>query len=111
MMKIPFPIMYVTRDIERATGIEPRGNYFIISNNSTHGREIQAKYPDNIWLIENDVQLDTFELLSLPRVQSIISEHNAHVLVFQNTPQIERLALEKGCKLLNPKDFPNIMAW
>lgn len=97
------PIVYVTRDIERALGMEPRDGYFVISNDSQYGREIQKKYPNNVLLIKNgDDALDTYDLLALPDVQSAISKHGADVLVFQNTARIERLCAEKGWKLLNP---------
>ena len=96
------PIVYVTRDIERALGIEPVGNYFIVSNDSKYGREIALQYPSNVWLVKKNLTLDTFDLLSLSEVQQIISNRSADVLVFQNTPRIERLAADKKWGLLNP---------
>ena len=102
-LKIEKPIVYVSRDIERALGMEPENSYFVISNDSKYGREVQKKYPNNVWLIKDlDGILDTYDLLLRPEVQKIISEHGASVLVFQNTPRIERLAREKGWSLLNP---------
>lgn len=98
----PKPIVYVTRDIERALGIEPKDSYFVVSNNSKYGREIQKKYPNNIQLIKGEKILDTFDLLALEVVQKIISNKKASVLVFQNTGRIERLAKEKSWNLLNP---------
>jgi len=97
------PIVYVTRDIERALGMEPKDGYFVISSDSQYGREVQKKYPNNVWLIKNGGNaLDTYDLLALSEVQATISKHKAHVLVFQNTARIERLCEEKGWKLLNP---------
>ncbi|HEY4500432.1 MAG TPA: ATP-grasp domain-containing protein [Candidatus Paceibacterota bacterium] len=99
----PKAIVYVTRDIERAMGMEPKDLYFVVSNDSKYGREIQKKYPDNVWLVKDRCgALDTYNLLLLPKVQKIISDRKADVLVFQNTPRIERLAKEKSWKLLNP---------
>lgn len=99
------PLIYVTRDIERALGMVPTGNYFIVSNDTPHGREIKAQYPTNVWLYENSLEsgdLDTYDLLLLPQVQKIIDTHDADVVVFQNTPRIERLAHEMHWNLLNP---------
>lgn len=114
-LRLKKPIIYVTRDIERALGMEPVSGYFIISNDSAHGREIQAKYPESVWLIKNPANsaaktdgdnlagaLDTYDLLTLPEVQNTIDKHDADVLVFQNTPRIERLAQEMHWNLLNP---------
>lgn len=96
------PLVYVARDIERALGMEPTGNYFIISNDNSYAREIKEKYPDNVILIKNSNILDTFDLLSTPECQDFISKHTADIVVFQNTSRIERLCAEKGWKLINP---------
>ncbi len=99
------PLIYVTRDIERALGMEPGGNYFIISNDTAHGREIQKSHPDNVWLVKAPTEyetLDTYDLLLLPEVQKTIDTHDADVIIFQNTPRIERLAQEMHWNLLNP---------
>lgn len=94
------PLVYVTRDIERALGREPGKNYFVISNDTPYGRMVKARYPDHVRLIESN--LDTFDLLALPVVGQAILELDADVLVFQNNPRIERLAKERGWNLLNP---------
>lgn len=96
------PLVYVTRDIERALGVEPKGNYFVISNKTPFGESIQKKYLNNVWLIDTTNVIDTYDLLLVPEVQDVISKHKADVVVFQNTPRIERLASEKGWSLLNP---------
>lgn len=96
------PLVYVTRDIERALGMEPAGSYFIVSNDSTYGRDIQKKYPDNVLLIKSKTLLDTYDLLLLPEVQKTIQDHRADIVVFQNTLRIERLAQEKGWYIINP---------
>lgn len=96
------PLVYVTRDIERALGVEPKGNYFVISNKTPFAESVQKKYPNNVWLIDTTNVIDTYDLLLVPEVQDVISKHKADVVVFQNTPRIERLASEKGWNLLNP---------
>lgn len=98
-------VTYVTRDIERALGIEPRDGYFIITNTSSYAEELALKYPNNILLIKrnkNEEPLDTFELLITPKVQSILKERGGSVLVFKNTPRIEGAINNLGLKLLNP---------
>ncbi len=95
-------IIYVTKEIERALGIEPIGDYYIITNKTKYSISIHEQYPNNIWLIDKGEILDTFELLMLPEVQEIISKHNASILVFKNTIHIESLCSEKKWKLLNP---------
>jgi hypothetical protein len=92
--------------------MKPGGKYFVVSNNSVYGREIQAKYPENVFLIKGSAGggnadtssslLDTYNLLALPEVQNIIDKLDADLVVFQNTPRIERLAQEMHWNLLNP---------
>lgn len=103
-------LIYVTRDIERALGKEPTGDYFIITNRSVYAEKIAAQYPDNVWLVDDEKdgeeKLDTFEILSLPEVREQINkatkEKNAQIIVFKNTPRIESIVKENGWHLLNP---------
>ncbi|HUD03945.1 MAG TPA: hypothetical protein VMR73_00440, partial [Candidatus Paceibacterota bacterium] len=95
-------VVYVTRDIERALGMEPVGNYFIISNDTPYGQEILKKYPNNVWLVKSDKQLDTFDLLKDEKVKENITRHKIPILVFQNTSRIEAFSKENGWELLNP---------
>ncbi len=97
------PLVYVTRDIERALGVEPTGNYFVVSNKTPFGEMVKNKYPNNVLLIDTTNLKDTYDLLLVPEVQEMISQHAADVVVFQNTARIERLAQEKGWNLLNPR--------
>src|SRR5665213_2049491 len=84
-MELPKPIVYVTRDKERALGMEEDENYAIISN--------QKDAP----------LLDTYELLQTEKVEETMRERKgAAILVFQNTARIERLCAEKKWPLLNP---------
>lgn len=104
------PLIYVTRDIERALGMEPgrhgAADYIIVSNDTPYGRAVREKNPDHVVLIDRpagtDV-LDTFDLLSLPEVQRTIDKHDSDLIVFQNTPRIERLANDMHWNLLNPR--------
>lgn len=97
------PIVYITRDIERALGMEPKGDYYIVTNDAPQGQAAQKRYGDNVILI-NDPRgtLDTFDLLSLPHVAQAIDRLQANIVVFQNTPRIERLAIEREWRLVNP---------
>lgn len=94
--------IYVARDIERALGQKPEGNYFIITNNTSYARSIHSLYPQNIFLIDSEKILDTYELLSEKRVQEIISKYDSEIIVFKNTKQIEAICYTHGFKLLNP---------
>ncbi|HCM53832.1 MAG: hypothetical protein UV82_C0008G0059 [Candidatus Magasanikbacteria bacterium GW2011_GWD2_43_18] len=95
-MKLPKPITYIARDIERALGVpENTVNYAIISNNSTFAKEAVHRY--DVALVESDKTLSTQELLHNATI-----EEGTHILVFKNTKAIERIAAEKGLQLLNP---------
>lgn len=97
------PVVYVTRDIERALGL-PFGTrgYFIISNFSESVKEL-TKNHENVLLINDEQILDTHELLSHPATEQFLdSLENPHILVFKNTTQIERICKEKNWSLLNP---------
>ncbi|MDE1874908.1 MAG: hypothetical protein KGI79_02130 [Patescibacteria group bacterium] len=105
------PLIYVTRDIERALGMKPgihgAAGYFIISNDTAYGREARDRYGDFVRLIASGDaphkgDLDTYDLLCLPDAQKIIDDIGGDIIVFQNTLRIERLAAEKGWRLLNP---------
>ncbi len=102
------PIVYVTRDIERALGLpKVYQNYHIISNRTPYAASV-AKEQKNILLIKGKEQLDTRELLAHPKTKSYIKKisasggENSHILVFKNTPQIEKICAENNWQLLNP---------
>lgn len=102
-LKLQKPLIYVTRDIERALGMKPEGLYFIISNDTAYGREVQRQNPEHVFLIADPRgQLDTFDLLTLPEVAHHINSRDADIVVFQNTSRIERLARENKWNLINP---------
>jgi predicted ATP-grasp superfamily ATP-dependent carboligase len=95
-------IVYIARDIERALGKEPKGDYYIITNTTPYALEMKKNYKDNIFLIENDEILDTYDLLTREDVGKIIDKLKSKILVFKNTLNIEDLCKEKGWELLNP---------
>src|SRR3989338_530396 len=97
------PIVYITRDIERALGV-PKGlkNYFIITNNTPFGKTV-AKTRPGILLIKNKTLLDTRELLTHPATKKFLATiKNPHILVFKNTSAIEDACQKQGWPLLNP---------
>lgn len=98
------PILYVTRDIERALGLSlDTPGYFIIANYSPFANEV-AKNHNNVLLIKEDSLLDTHELLEHTHTHAFIGKLPAppFILVFKNTSQIERICADHNWKLLNP---------
>jgi predicted ATP-grasp superfamily ATP-dependent carboligase len=75
------PVVYVTKDKERAEGMPESDQYSIVTG---------------------DGSMDTAELLQMPETAHIVESKHASVLVFKNNSQIEALVKEKGWKLLNP---------
>ena len=123
------PVFYVTRDIERALGLNLSiSNYYIISNYTEYGKSLAKKYK-NILLIKEEKMLDTWELLKHSKVKKNINHlssprrrgsswlahnrldprlrgddrrHSPDILVFKNTSQIEKICHENNWNLLNP---------
>jgi len=94
-------IVYVTRDIERALAYEAEG-YFIISNSNNYAKSMTEGRAD-ILLIEEDGLLDTWQLLQHPKTIDFINNiSEPNILVFKNTPTIERICEEHAWNLLNP---------
>lgn len=102
MASISDNIVYIARDIERALGIKPVNNYYIITNKTEYALEVQREFPDNVFVIDSPNILDTYGLLLQESVSSLINTLNASILVFKNTIHIEALCSEKKWKLLNP---------
>jgi hypothetical protein len=97
------PVLYITRDIERALGIPiSTKNYFIVTNSSPFAKQV-AKGHKNVVLIAKKKVLDTHELLSDPRTKQLLKKTNGRVMVFKNTTQIEKICAANGWQLLNPK--------
>ena len=119
------PIIYITRDIERALGLDlDTPGYFIISNYTPFGNSV-AKGRKNVLLIKGKRQLDTWELLqriansdpATAREESLVKTskvgqkrdssvasllRNGQLVVFKPTQQIEKICADNGWKLLNP---------
>ncbi len=97
------PIVYVTRDIERALGL-PAGvkNYVIITNATPFAKEI-AKGRQNVMLVGGKKLLDTRELLAHSATKRYVKKLSSpRIVVFKNTQAIERECLKNGWQLLNP---------
>ncbi|MEO8637651.1 MAG: ATP-grasp domain-containing protein [Candidatus Taylorbacteria bacterium] len=75
-------IIYVTRDRERGEGKPEGKDYSIISKNGS---------------------VNTYNLLLDPDVEKEINEKRAHIVVFKNSLEIEKLAKKNKWKLLNPE--------
>lgn len=98
------PVIYVARDLERTLGlpITTKG-YYIISNYTAFANSM-AKGRKNVLLIKNTELLDTRELLAHAKTKSFVKKiKNSQILVFKNTVAIEKVCLENGWLLLNPR--------
>jgi len=98
------PIIYVTRDIERALGIAPSADYRIITNRTPYAESIAKDYPAYITLIDttHHALLDTAELLEHEIAIETITQTKGDILVFKNTSRIESITKHHSWKLLNP---------
>lgn len=95
-------LFYVCRDAERAAAlldIKDIG-YYIITNNSPYAKVLAKKYK-NIILNDSAEQLDTRELLTGPEAKKNIKKDD-FVLVFKNTPEMEKICKGYSWRLLNP---------
>ena len=96
------PVVYVTRDIERALGLPDTEGYFIISNATEFAKEV-AKNRAHILLIEEETILDTWQLLEHDKTNTFLKTLSSQrIVVFKNTPHIERICASKQYNLLNP---------
>ncbi len=100
------PIVYITRDIERALGFPlDTPGYFIISNATPFAKSVAAGLK-NITLIEADRLLDTWELMEHADVRLQIANWRLqivpNIVVFKNTPKIEDICKKNDWHLLNP---------
>lgn len=98
-------IIYVTREIERAMGMEPGVNYKIAADRTPYGEAIQRQFGDHVLLIDSPAEkpFGTGDLLKDERVKKLVTDNGGNVLVFKNTPRIEPFATANGWTLLNPK--------
>lgn len=99
------PIIYVTRDIERAAaGCTLADNFYIVSNATAYAKNLQEKYPEQIILIDDENNYyNTYELLAHKKaIQLIKNTPYAHIVVFKNSTRIERICQKQNWNLLNP---------
>jgi len=101
-------IIYVSREIERALGTEPSGDYMIVSNKTPYGESLHKRYPDSVTLIDPAASpkpgelLGTTDLLLHPATKALVSGLQPSILVFKNTMRVEAAAKTLGCRILNP---------
>lgn len=96
------PIVYVTRDLERAlAGLHLR-NYYIITNATPFAKTCAKKYKQII-VVGSKEKLDTHELLEHTKTQNFLKRFSKFsILVFKNTSQIEKVCRNNNWHLLNP---------
>ena len=106
MNKSETRVIYVTRDIERALGMEPNADYLIVTNDTPYSEILKQKYPDFITLISSSTGdlLDTAELLEADQTRSLVNGQNkpAAILVFKNYNKVELIVKANDWHLLNP---------
>jgi predicted ATP-grasp superfamily ATP-dependent carboligase len=115
-------IIYVTRDIERALGIEPNPHFHIVTNKTIYTESLQGEYTKYIHKINSNrdpralkkdsmhgkILFDTGELLEsvetgeLINALTIENKQNPKILVFKNNKRIEDICRKNGWHLLNP---------
>lgn len=97
------PLIYVTRDIERALGLDlDTANYYIITNATPFAKTL-AHGRTNIVLIKHDEILSTRELLAHESTTSFINTlDDVQVVVFKSSPRIEQACQTLGATPLNP---------
>jgi len=98
-------LVYITREIERALGMNPSPDFVIVTNDTPYGVEIKNKY-ENVVLLRGEAGklLGTGELLSHPELKNVVTDPTqCDLLVFKNTPRVEQSARTAGWKLLNPQ--------
>lgn len=98
-------IVYVTREIERAMGMEPGQNYKIATDRTPYAETIQKQFGDHVLLIDSPAEkpFGTGDLLKDERVKKLVTDSGGNVLVFKNTPRIEPFATANSWTLINPK--------
>lgn len=97
------PVIYVSRDIERAIALNLQNGYYIIANDSPFAKSLSKDNP-NIILVSKSEILDTHELLAQPEIKKFINSlTNPRLVVFKNTPLIEKICHDNNWTLLNPE--------
>lgn len=96
-------IIYISKDIERCLGLLPSSfEYSIISNRTPFGESL-AKEHVPIHLIAGETLLSSKALCEHEETETHLTQKkDPCILVFKNTPQIERICAQQGWTLLNP---------
>lgn len=106
-MKLPKPITYITRDLERAIGMEPSVDYCIVANKTPYAEKYASRFPEGSVILVNGTTeagvLGTRELMDHPLVKEKLVARPSDVLVFKNTARVEEAATKNNLHLLNPK--------
>ncbi|HLD31570.1 MAG TPA: ATP-grasp domain-containing protein [Patescibacteria group bacterium] len=96
------PLVFVTRDIERALAMPADPDFYTIANQSEIAKIFHFDQ-GNHWEISSPELLDTWQLLQDARAKDLLSRLPfPQILVFKNTPRIEKICTENNWKLLNP---------
>ena len=79
------PLIYVTRDIDNAMGIDlVTPGYYCVSNEGEQTRELVGTHPEHVFLVQSDEMLDTFKLLEQPKTLELAKDiPNSKLLVFK----------------------------
>ncbi len=102
MKSLPQPVIYIARDLERALGVPANTTGYHIISNYTDFAKTTTSAGNNL-LIQEAKLLNTWQLLQHDQVKQYINNlDNPAILVFKNTPQIERICAENDWQLLNP---------
>lgn len=92
----------MTRDIERALGVEPSCDYMIVTNKTPYSEKIKKKYTDFVYFSDGDKSYNTADLLKQESVARLIDDSKTSIVVFKNNSEIESIINSKGWTLLNP---------
>ena len=101
------PIIYITRDLDRALGLPlDTEGYFIIANFTPNAKAI-AQGHDNVLLIKNLESLNTWQLMEHAEAKNFvnrlaINNERLAILVFKNSRKIELIREKNNWRLLNP---------
>jgi hypothetical protein len=119
-MKNKKKLTYITRDIERALGMDPSEEYRIISNKNTYSQSIQALFPTYVTLIDTQLQTPPTSLVRPIGTGDLITAHGEYIkntdgwkvntgtntdtnlIVFKNSARVEEAATKNGWHIINP---------
>lgn len=110
-LRIDMAIFYITKDPERATGVEDLlENYHVICPHPSTTTEVLKKNGVSVLVLDQDIEGGTYGILRLPTVQNYIKEHAsptagqaANILLLKTSTLIERVCSEQKWNLWAPK--------